>query len=73
MVLRLLGLLSEGAPTATRAIESRFAAVKKNTKQWNRMRHDVATKGGYDTVKIEVTQTPRPTRPTTAIPVRAEE
>ena len=28
-------------------------------------------KGGYDTVKIDVTQTPRPTRPTTAIPVRA--
>eukprot|EP00966_Prymnesium_polylepis_P135837 3139412-Prymnesium_polylepis.1 len=30
-------------------------------------------KGGYDTVKIDVTQTPRSTRPTTAIPVRAEE
>ena len=40
-------------------------------------RHDsldvVLSKGGYDTVKIDVTQTPRPTRPTTAIPVRAEE
>eukprot|EP00966_Prymnesium_polylepis_P141278 3262656-Prymnesium_polylepis.2 len=30
-------------------------------------------KRGYDTVKIDVTQTPRSTRPTTAIPVRAEE
>ena len=30
-------------------------------------------KGGYDTVKIDVTQTPRPTRPNTAIPVRAAE
>ncbi len=33
----------------------------------------IGHKGGYDTVKIDVTQTPRPTRPTTAIPVRAEE